>query len=163
MRKLEWIASLLYSVHATGLRVELRSYAMALSSHSFGVGFLICERLCLQGRSDGCGWCHAGALTGHRMRKPAATFIPNSVRRHCSPNAVREHRGRRSSTLCPFPTLFLPLLRCTREAGLYVILDLHGAPGSQNGLDNSGLTSPDPNDLVRKTLSDRWSVRRDSF
>ncbi|CAM9592783.1 unnamed protein product, partial [Scytosiphon promiscuus] len=40
------------------------------------------------------------------------------------------------------------VIRWAREAGLYVILDLHGAPGSQNGLDNSGLTSPDPNDLV---------------
>lgn len=35
-----------------------------------------------------------------------------------------------------------------KGAGLYVILDLHGAPGSQNGLDNSGLQSPDPNELV---------------
>ncbi|CAB1102552.1 GH5 [Ectocarpus sp. CCAP 1310/34] len=36
----------------------------------------------------------------------------------------------------------------SRVAGLYVILDLHGAPGSQNGLDNSGFTSPDPNEIV---------------
>ncbi|CAM9161413.1 unnamed protein product, partial [Ascophyllum nodosum] len=35
-----------------------------------------------------------------------------------------------------------------KDAGLQVILDLHGAPGSQNGLDNSGLTSPNPNNLV---------------
>ncbi|CAN0026476.1 unnamed protein product, partial [Choristocarpus tenellus] len=40
------------------------------------------------------------------------------------------------------------VIRWAKEAGLYVIIDLHGAPGSQNGLDNSGLTSPDPNELV---------------
>jgi len=32
-----------------------------------------------------------------------------------------------------------------QTAGLVVILDLHGAPGSQNGLDNSGQRSTDPN------------------
>lgn len=50
----------------------------------------------------------------------------------------------------------VPLFSChvfTRDAGLYVILDLHGAPGSQNGLDNSGLTSPDPNEMVRQRFS----------
>jgi len=31
------------------------------------------------------------------------------------------------------------------DAGLLVMLDLHGAPGSQNGLDNSGQRSDDPN------------------
>lgn len=31
------------------------------------------------------------------------------------------------------------------NSGLVVILDLHGAPGSQNGLDNSGVRSDDPN------------------
>jgi glucan 1,3-beta-glucosidase len=31
------------------------------------------------------------------------------------------------------------------NSGLAVILDLHGAPGSQNGLDNSGKRSSDPN------------------
>ncbi|CAN0582054.1 unnamed protein product, partial [Ectocarpus sp. 12 AP-2014] len=41
------------------------------------------------------------------------------------------------------------VIRWAKIAGLYVILDLHGAPGSQNGLDNSGLTSPDPNEIVR--------------
>ena len=30
------------------------------------------------------------------------------------------------------------------NANLYVILDLHGAPGSQNGFDNSGKTTKDP-------------------
>eukprot|EP00158_Paraphelidium_tribonemae_P000480 Partr_v1_DN22528_c0_g1_i2_m28228 putative Glucan 1,3-beta-glucosidase len=40
------------------------------------------------------------------------------------------------------------VLKWAHDAGLQVILDLHGAPGGQNGLDNSGLTSPDPNNLV---------------
>ncbi|CAM9723368.1 unnamed protein product, partial [Ectocarpus fasciculatus] len=40
------------------------------------------------------------------------------------------------------------VVRWAKDAGLYVILDLHGAPGSQNGLDNSGLASPDPNEIV---------------
>ncbi|CAN0074129.1 unnamed protein product, partial [Laminaria digitata] len=40
------------------------------------------------------------------------------------------------------------VIRWAKDAGLYVILDLHGAPGSQNGLDNSGMTSPDPNEEV---------------
>jgi glucan 1,3-beta-glucosidase len=31
------------------------------------------------------------------------------------------------------------IIRFAKEAGLYVILDLHTAPGSQNGFDNSGL------------------------
>ena len=48
------------------------------------------------------------------------------------------------------PAPWVRLSAFVRDAGLYVILDLHGAPGSQNGLDNSGLTSPDPNELVRK-------------
>ena len=30
-----------------------------------------------------------------------------------------------------------------KDAGLVVVLDLHGAPGSQNGLDNSGQRSND--------------------
>lgn len=41
-----------------------------------------------------------------------------------------------------------------RRAGLKVMIDLHGAPGSQNGFDNSGRKGPinwatDPNNLVR--------------
>ncbi|CAM9169230.1 unnamed protein product [Discosporangium mesarthrocarpum] len=40
------------------------------------------------------------------------------------------------------------VIRWAKEADLMVIIDLHGAPGSQNGLDNSGVTSRDPNDLV---------------
>jgi len=38
-------------------------------------------------------------------------------------------------------------IEMAKNASLSVILDLHGAPGSQNGLDNSGLRSrnPDPN------------------
>lgn len=31
-----------------------------------------------------------------------------------------------------------------QDAGLVVVLDLHGAPGSQNGLDNSGQRATDP-------------------
>ncbi len=45
-----------------------------------------------------------------------------------------------------------------RDAGLYVILDLHGAPGSQNGLDNSGLMSPNPDELVRREETSTPSV-----
>jgi len=37
------------------------------------------------------------------------------------------------------------MIKMAKNAGLVVILDLHGAPGSQNGLDNSGLRSPDKN------------------
>lgn len=36
------------------------------------------------------------------------------------------------------------VIRWAKEAGLQVILDLHGAPLSQNGLDNSGKMSDDP-------------------
>jgi hypothetical protein len=36
-------------------------------------------------------------------------------------------------------------LKMANDVGLVVILDLHGAPGSQNGLDNSGQRSDDPN------------------
>jgi aryl-phospho-beta-D-glucosidase BglC (GH1 family) len=32
-----------------------------------------------------------------------------------------------------------------KDAGLVVLFDLHGVPGSQNGLDNSGLRSNDTN------------------
>jgi len=35
-------------------------------------------------------------------------------------------------------------IKMAQTNGLSVILDLHGAPGSQNGLDNSGLRSADP-------------------
>jgi len=35
-------------------------------------------------------------------------------------------------------------IKMAKDAGLVVILDLHGAPGSQNGLDNSGQRSTDP-------------------
>jgi len=34
------------------------------------------------------------------------------------------------------------VIRWANEAGLHVILDLHGAPGSQNGFDNSGMQAP---------------------
>jgi len=37
------------------------------------------------------------------------------------------------------------VIKMAKSAGLVVILDLHGAPGSQNGLDNSGLRSNDTN------------------
>mmetsp|Transcript_27257 Transcript_27257/g.43854 ORF Transcript_27257/g.43854 Transcript_27257/m.43854 type:complete len:639 (+) Transcript_27257:213-2129(+) len=37
--------------------------------------------------------------------------------------------------------------------GIHVILDLHGAPGSQNGLDNSGIRSMDP---VPERWGDGW-------
>lgn len=37
------------------------------------------------------------------------------------------------------------VIRWADEAGLQVILDLHGAPYSQNGLDNSGRMTDDPN------------------
>jgi len=37
------------------------------------------------------------------------------------------------------------MIKLAQANGLAVILDLHGAPGSQNGLDNSGLRSNDPN------------------
>lgn len=44
-----------------------------------------------------------------------------------------------------------------RQVGLKVIVDLHGAPGSQNGFDNSGQRMPRPTwqsgDTVQKTLS----------
>jgi glucan 1,3-beta-glucosidase len=36
-------------------------------------------------------------------------------------------------------------IQMANNSGLVVILDLHGAPGSQNGLDNSGKRSSDPN------------------
>ncbi|CAM9160424.1 unnamed protein product [Phaeothamnion confervicola] len=39
------------------------------------------------------------------------------------------------------------VLRWARDSGILVILDLHGAPGSQNGLDNSGRAATDPNNL----------------
>lgn len=35
-------------------------------------------------------------------------------------------------------------LNWAKEYGLHVILDLHGAPGSQNGYDNSGQRTPSP-------------------
>jgi glucan 1,3-beta-glucosidase len=38
----------------------------------------------------------------------------------------------------------LQALDWARAHGLYVIFDLHGAPGSQNGFDNSGQRTPDP-------------------
>jgi len=37
------------------------------------------------------------------------------------------------------------LIKMAHDANLAVVLDLHGAPGSQNGLDNSGRRSDDPN------------------
>mmetsp|Transcript_40347 Transcript_40347/g.48902 ORF Transcript_40347/g.48902 Transcript_40347/m.48902 type:complete len:604 (+) Transcript_40347:132-1943(+) len=36
------------------------------------------------------------------------------------------------------------VIQWAKDAGLQVLLDLHGAPGSQNGLDNSGVKSMDP-------------------
>jgi glucan 1,3-beta-glucosidase len=44
-----------------------------------------------------------------------------------------------------FPSADHPITRIIRyakNAGLQVIIDLHGAPGSQNGFDNSGETTP---------------------
>ena len=35
-----------------------------------------------------------------------------------------------------------PLVKWAEELELKVILDLHGAPGSQNGFDNSGRMGP---------------------
>jgi len=40
------------------------------------------------------------------------------------------------------------LIKYAKDAGIMVMLDLHGAPGSQNGLDNSGVRSKDPNPEV---------------
>jgi len=40
------------------------------------------------------------------------------------------------------------LVGMAKKAGLAVLIDLHGAPGSQNGLDNSGLRSKDQNPEV---------------
>jgi len=37
------------------------------------------------------------------------------------------------------------MIKMINDAGLLAVLDLHGAPGSQNGLDNSGRRSDDPN------------------
>ena len=36
------------------------------------------------------------------------------------------------------------IIRYAKNAGLYVIFDLHTAPGSQNGFDNSGHATTDP-------------------
>lgn len=36
------------------------------------------------------------------------------------------------------------VIKMAQQNDLVVIVDLHGAPGSQNGLDNSGLRSNDP-------------------
>lgn len=41
------------------------------------------------------------------------------------------------------------IIRFAKEAGLYVILDLHTAPGSQNGFDNSG-------QQTNETQEDNW-------
>jgi len=41
------------------------------------------------------------------------------------------------------------VIQYAHEAGLLVLLDLHGSPGSQNGLDNSGQRSDDP-------IPERW-------
>lgn len=40
-----------------------------------------------------------------------------------------------------------------RDHGLYVILDLHGVPGSQNGFDNSG----------QRTSNPTWALEEDNF
>ncbi|EJD48927.1 glycoside hydrolase [Auricularia subglabra TFB-10046 SS5] len=53
---------------------------------------------------------------------------------------------------------FRNALAMARKHGLYVILDLHGAPGSQNGYDNSGQRRPDPQwandpDNVARTIN----------
>jgi len=40
------------------------------------------------------------------------------------------------------------VVEMAKKAGLAIMIDLHGAPGSQNGLDNSGIRSKDPNPEV---------------
>jgi len=40
------------------------------------------------------------------------------------------------------------IIKLANDKGLQVLIDLHGAPGSQNGLDNSGLRSKDVNPEV---------------
>ncbi|KAF8526318.1 glycoside hydrolase [Hysterangium stoloniferum] len=39
---------------------------------------------------------------------------------------------------------FKQAVRWARQQGIHVIVDLHGAPGSQNGYDNSGQSTPNP-------------------
>ncbi|GAB5358137.1 hypothetical protein AAMO2058_000433000 [Amorphochlora amoebiformis] len=45
------------------------------------------------------------------------------------------------------------VIRYAQKYGIQVILDLHGAPGSQNGLDNSGIRSMDP---IAERWGDHW-------
>ena len=55
---------------------------------------------------------------------------------------------------CPY---FLQALNWAKLHGIHTIVDLHGAPGSQNGYDNSGQRTDDPtwgddNTSVQRTL-----------
>ena len=72
----------------------------------------------------------------------------------CRPFAGRLLGAGSAETLCRmFPVIDFALDQCQRN-GLKLLLDLHGAPGSQNGWDHSGRSGPinwhkDPQNIRR--------------